>query len=135
MKRISDIENVVKNKKIICVTPETVLNSRYSVEMLSTIKKSSIIVYDEIHCLSDWGHDFRPTYLSVHRIISNIKNNDVKAIGLTATASINTIKSIVSIVGIKEKMFETIRIIHTRTERLPDISILPQLLQRQEQPR
>ena len=55
-------------------------------------------VVDEVHCLSEWGHDFRTSYLNLARTIDKLSPKDengegkIKFIGLTATASVNVLK-------------------------------------------
>jgi ATP-dependent DNA helicase RecQ len=57
-------------------------------------------VIDEVHCLSEWGHDFRTSYLNLARTIEKLSPKDadgegrIKYIGLTATASVNVLKDI-----------------------------------------
>ncbi len=57
-------------------------------------------VVDEVHCLSEWGHDFRTSYLNLAKTIDNLSPKDengvgkIKFIGLTATASVNVLKDI-----------------------------------------
>jgi len=57
-------------------------------------------VIDEVHCLSEWGHDFRTSYLNLAKTIDNLSPKDengegkIKFIGLTATASVNVLKDI-----------------------------------------
>jgi ATP-dependent DNA helicase RecQ len=52
-------------------------------------------VIDEAHCLSEWGHDFRTSYLNLANTIENLAP-DASYIGLTATASVNVLKDIQS---------------------------------------
>jgi ATP-dependent DNA helicase RecQ len=57
-------------------------------------------VVDEVHCLSEWGHDFRTSYLNLAKTIDRLSPKDenregkIKFIGLTATASVNVLKDI-----------------------------------------
>lgn len=57
-------------------------------------------VVDEVHCLSEWGHDFRTSYLNLAKTIDKLSQKDengegkIKFIGLTATASVNVLKDI-----------------------------------------
>jgi ATP-dependent DNA helicase RecQ len=57
-------------------------------------------VIDEVHCLSEWGHDFRTSYLNLAKTIDKLSPRDsdgegiIKFIGLTATASVNVLKDI-----------------------------------------
>ncbi|MCO5250332.1 MAG: RecQ family ATP-dependent DNA helicase [Candidatus Kapabacteria bacterium] len=69
--------------KIIYVAPER-LASRQFIELLQDINLSFIAV-DEAHCISEWGHDFRPAYLKVNNIFTLIER--VPIIALTATAT------------------------------------------------
>lgn len=50
-------------------------------------------VIDEVHCMSDWGHDFRPSYLNLVKTIRKYCG-DIILFGLTATASLNVLKNI-----------------------------------------
>lgn len=60
----------------------------------------SYAVVDEVHCLSEWGHDFRTSYLNLAKTIDMLSPKDgngegeIKFIGLTATASVNVLKDI-----------------------------------------
>jgi len=49
-------------------------------------QKISFLAVDEAHCISEWGHDFRPEYRNLRRIIDRI-GADIPIIGLTATAT------------------------------------------------
>jgi len=63
---------------------------------LAAINSHSSIAYavvDEVHCLSEWGHDFRTSYLNLAKTIEKYCPN-AKFIGLTATASVNVLKDI-----------------------------------------
>ena len=60
----------------------------------------SYAVVDEVHCMSEWGHDFRTSYLNLAKTIDSLSPKDetgegiIKYIGLTATASVNVLKDI-----------------------------------------
>jgi ATP-dependent DNA helicase RecQ len=60
----------------------------------------SYAIVDEVHCLSEWGHDFRTSYLNLAKTIDKLSSKDakgdgnIKFIGLTATASVNVLKDI-----------------------------------------
>lgn len=69
--------------------------------------KLSYAVIDEVHCLSEWGHDFRTSYLNLAKTIHR-HCNDFRYIGLTATASINVLKDIQIEFGIKQENFKTL---------------------------
>ena len=65
-------------------------------------KKIGLIVLDEVHCLSEWGHDFRVSYLMLSHTINTYCSN-VQYLGLTATAAINVIKDLQVELGIYDK--------------------------------
>lgn len=64
--------------------------------------KIAYAVIDEVHCLSEWGHDFRISYLNLSSTIKKLCNN-FRYIGLTATASINVLKDIQIELGIQDQ--------------------------------
>jgi len=69
--------------KMLYVAPET-LKKEETVEFLRSVKVSFVAV-DEAHCISEWGHDFRPEYRRIKEIIKAI--DDVPMVALTATAT------------------------------------------------
>ncbi|MDC8000074.1 RecQ family ATP-dependent DNA helicase [Aequorivita todarodis] len=70
--------------KLLYVAPESLTKEEY-VNFLQT-QKISFMAIDEAHCISEWGHDFRPEYRNLKSIIQRI-GNDIPIIGLTATAT------------------------------------------------
>ena len=58
----------------------------------------SLIVVDEAHCISTWGHDFRPSYRQIIQMVRALvqKNSQIKVLGLTATANNKTEQDIMS---------------------------------------
>ena len=83
---IEKVKNDVltKETKLLFVAPET-LSKPNTIEFL---KKTNIsfLAIDEAHCISEWGHDFRPEYRKIRDIIDQI-NSNIKIIALTATAT------------------------------------------------
>jgi len=69
--------------KMLYVAPET-LKKEETVDFLRSVKVSFVAV-DEAHCISEWGHDFRPEYRRIKEIIKAI--DDVPMVALTATAT------------------------------------------------
>jgi ATP-dependent DNA helicase RecQ len=69
--------------ELIYVTPERLENTEY----LNILKKGgvSLVVVDEAHCVSQWGHDFRPAYLSLRNAIRELGRPAVLALTATAT--------------------------------------------------
>jgi len=71
------------NTKLLYIAPET-LKKEETIDFLRTIKVSFVAV-DEAHCISEWGHDFRPEYRRIKEMVKAI--DDVPIIALTATAT------------------------------------------------
>ena len=69
--------------KLLYVAPESLTKEEYT-EFLQNVPISFVAI-DEAHCISEWGHDFRPEYRNLKHIIKNL--GDVPIIGLTATAT------------------------------------------------
>jgi ATP-dependent DNA helicase RecQ len=72
--------------KILYVAPERFYSQEF-LEMLKNIKVS-IFAIDEAHCISQWGHDFRPSYLRVKNAIAFVGNPIVVALTATATPEV-----------------------------------------------
>ncbi|MXV50539.1 DNA helicase RecQ [Pedobacter sp. HMF7647] len=70
--------------KLLYVAPES-LTKQENIDFLRLIKVSFVAV-DEAHCISEWGHDFRPEYRKIRQVINNIGEN-IPIIALTATAT------------------------------------------------
>ncbi len=90
----SDIENGVT--KLLYVAPES-LTKEENIEFLKN-QDISFIAIDEAHCISEWGHDFRPEYRNLKNIITKI--GDLPIIGLTATATEKVQEDILKNLGI-----------------------------------
>ncbi|WP_060875186.1 ATP-dependent DNA helicase RecQ [Myroides odoratus] len=69
--------------KLLYVAPESLTKEEY-VNFLQEVKLSFVAI-DEAHCISEWGHDFRPEYRNLRNIIRQL--GDIPIIGLTATAT------------------------------------------------
>lgn len=69
--------------KLLYVAPESLTKEEYTLFLQSV--PLSFVAIDEAHCISEWGHDFRPEYRNLRNIIRNL--GDVPIIGLTATAT------------------------------------------------
>ncbi|MGB5429199.1 DNA helicase RecQ [Eudoraea sp.] len=70
--------------KLLYVAPESLTKEEY-VEFLQSVPLSFVAV-DEAHCISEWGHDFRPEYRNLRAIINRLGDN-IPIVGLTATAT------------------------------------------------
>jgi len=92
-----DITNGIT--KLLYVAPES-LTKEENVEFLRGVKISFLAV-DEAHCISEWGHDFRPEYRNLRHIIKRI-GDDIPIIGLTATATPKVQEDILKNLGITD---------------------------------
>lgn len=96
----------VKNgqSELVYVTPERLENPEY----LKLLGRGgvSLIVVDEAHCVSQWGHDFRPAFLAIKRARESLGNPPVLALTATATAEVE--KDILHQLGIEDaKVYST----------------------------
>jgi len=84
--QIKTVKESITNKKtkMLFIAPET-LTKEENIEFFKKVKLSFIAV-DEAHCISEWGHDFRPEYRRIRTMIDQI-NKDIPIIALTATAT------------------------------------------------
>jgi len=85
--------------KLLYVAPES-LTKEENVEFLRSVEVSFVAV-DEAHCISEWGHDFRPEYRNLRSIVGRLGEN-IPIIGLTATATPKVQEDIVKNLGIHD---------------------------------
>jgi ATP-dependent DNA helicase RecQ len=85
--------------KMLYVAPET-LTKQENMDFFSDLKLSFFAV-DEAHCISEWGHDFRPEYRRLREMMTII-NPDIPVIALTATATPKVQSDIIQNLGLKE---------------------------------
>jgi ATP-dependent DNA helicase RecQ len=84
---------------ILLISPERLSNQNFRENMLIPVaERIGLLVVDEAHCISDWGHDFRPDYRRIVRILNLLPDN-IAVLGTTATANDRVIEDIVSQVG------------------------------------
>lgn len=97
----ADVEQRVRdgNVDILLISPERLANERFQAEVLAPISAAtSLIVVDEAHCISDWGHDFRPQYRLLERVIANLPPN-LRLLATTATANDRVMADLVEVLG------------------------------------
>ncbi len=85
--------------KLLYVAPESLTKEEY-VDFLQKVTISFLAI-DEAHCISEWGHDFRPEYRNLRAIIKRIGDN-IPIIGLTATATPKVQEDILKNLGIQD---------------------------------
>lgn len=84
---------------VLIISPERLANARFNEEVLAELAgKISLLVVDEAHCISDWGHDFRPQYRLLERIIKSLPQN-LRLLATTATANDRVMDDLTNILG------------------------------------
>ena len=99
--RWHEIENAVRRDEvdILLISPERLANERFNEEMLASMgDRILLFVVDEAHCISDWGHDFRPDYRRIERIIKILPLKD-RILATTATANNRVIEDLKKVLG------------------------------------
>jgi ATP-dependent DNA helicase RecQ len=96
-----NIEAVIDSNKadILLVSPERLANEHFRTQVLARIAaRISLLIIDEAHCISDWGHDFRPHYRLIERIIRNLPAN-LRLMATTATANNRVMADLERVLG------------------------------------
>ena len=84
---------------ILIISPERLANERFRTQVLAPIaERIALLVIDEAHCISDWGHDFRPHYRLVERIIRTLPQN-LRLLATTATANNRVMDDLQDVLG------------------------------------
>ncbi|QDC06026.1 RecQ family ATP-dependent DNA helicase [Pseudomonas sp. SWI7] len=86
---------------ILLISPERLANERFRTQALAGIAAQiSLLVIDEAHCISDWGHDFRPHYRLLERIVKTLPPN-LRLLATTATANNRVMEDLAAVLGPK----------------------------------
>ena len=84
---------------ILLIAPERLGNEHFRTEVLAGIaNRIVLLVIDEAHCISDWGHDFRPHYRLIERIVSTLPVN-LRLLATTATANDRVMGDLATVLG------------------------------------
>jgi len=84
---------------ILLVSPERLANERFRSGVLARVaERIALLVIDEAHCISDWGHDFRPYYRLLERVVRTLPVN-LRLLGTTATANNRVMDDLVTVLG------------------------------------
>lgn len=84
---------------ILLISPERLANEDFVANTLAAMAaRVSMLVIDEAHCISDWGHDFRPDYRRIERIARTLPEN-IQLLGTTATANMRVMDDLTEILG------------------------------------
>ena len=95
------ISDICDNNTVdaLIISPERLANSDFVKDCLDKIKnRVNLFVVDEAHCISDWGHDFRPDYRRIVKILQLMPSN-VPVLATTATANDRVVNDIVAQLG------------------------------------
>ena len=97
----SQIQNELATDSVdvLLISPERLANDSFRQDVLSVIaERIGLFVIDEAHCISDWGHDFRPDYRRIVRVLQAIPPN-VAVLATTATANNRVVNDVVLQLG------------------------------------
>ncbi|GAB2567954.1 RecQ family ATP-dependent DNA helicase [Leucobacter ruminantium] len=84
---------------VLLVSPERLNNPRFREQQLpGLLARTGLLVIDEAHCISDWGHDFRPDYRRIATLLAEL-DHDVPVLATTATANARVVDDVVEQLG------------------------------------
>lgn len=95
------VEGAIRQDRvdILLISPERLANDRFQTEVLARIApRIGLLVIDEAHCISDWGHDFRPHYRLLERIVRGLPAN-LPLLATTATANDRVMADLQEVLG------------------------------------
>ncbi|HYU35632.1 MAG TPA: RecQ family ATP-dependent DNA helicase [Thermoanaerobaculia bacterium] len=96
-----DVEAAIGRNEvdILLISPERLANERFRDDVLAIIAgRIALLVIDEAHCISDWGHDFRPHYRLLERIVRTLPAN-LRLLATTATANNRVMADLQRVLG------------------------------------
>lgn len=93
---------VLGGYKLLYISPER-LSSELFLAKLARMRQVGMIVVDEAHCISQWGYDFRPSYLQIATIRRLLPVENVPVLALTATATPKVVDDIQERLGFRKK--------------------------------
>lgn len=90
---------------VLLISPERLNNPRFRAEVLPSLAAAvGLLVIDEAHCISDWGHDFRPDYRRIADVLANL-GPEVPVLAATATANSRVEGDVAAQIGTETKTF------------------------------
>lgn len=95
------IEMALRNNQVdlLLISPEWLWNDHFRASVWPYLRgRIGLLVVDEVHCISDWGHDFRPNYRRIKLILDEIPPG-TPVLGTTATANDRVVQDVADIFG------------------------------------
>ncbi|HSP27534.1 MAG TPA: RecQ family ATP-dependent DNA helicase [Ilumatobacteraceae bacterium] len=99
---IRELEEALRRDEIdlLLISPERLANPEFGTKIMPLVgARPGLIVIDEVHCISDWGHDFRPDYRRIGRIVDRLAGTSVPILGCTATANDRVVSDVADQLG------------------------------------
>ncbi len=106
----SDIHERVRRGEldVLLVSPERLNNPDFRDEVLPALAHDAgLVVVDEAHCVSDWGHDFRPDYRRIRTLIADL-GAGVPVLATTATANDRVVSDVAAQLGVGDRGSDTL---------------------------
>lgn len=96
---VNENKIISNNVDAIIISPEQLANENFlNSVLIHVLSSTGLFVVDEAHCISDWGHDFRPDYRRIVRIIQHMPDN-MPILATTATANNRVVTDIQAQIG------------------------------------
>ncbi len=90
---------------LLLISPERLNNPAFLTSVFPRLSRSmGLLVVDEAHCISDWGHDFRPDYRRLSRVVGVLPPS-VPILGTTATANDRVVRDVTDQLGARLRVF------------------------------
>src|SRR5918994_4108910 len=99
---IAELERALRRDEVdlLLISPERLANPEFGNKIMPLVgSRPGLIVIDEVHCISDWGHDFRPDYRRIGRIVDRLAGSSVPILGCTATANDRVVADVADQLG------------------------------------
>jgi ATP-dependent DNA helicase RecQ len=94
---------------VLLVSPERLNNPRFRAELLPDLAaRTGLVVVDEAHCISDWGHDFRPDYRRIRDLLAGL-GDQVPVLATTATANARVVEDVAEQLAVGDRRVVTLR--------------------------
>ncbi len=99
---VAELERALRADEVdlLLISPERLANPDFAGKIMPIVgSRPGLIVIDEVHCISDWGHDFRPDYRRIGRIVDRLAGSTVPILGCTATANDRVVADVADQLG------------------------------------